>query len=482
MKKKFLKTIIGVVLIGLGTSCTKNFEEINIDPNNPADPTTELLISNVIRHIGEQGSGIAGWAKDLYPQYAAEIQYTSESRFQDKYYDFSPYYNGPLLDAQTVIDLNSDEATVELPYVKKGGDPENQIAIARILKAFYYLHMTDRWGMLPYSEALKGKDVLTPKYDSQEEIYNSLFSELKEAGDQINLEGEIFGDILFDGNLQRWKTWANTLRMVAALHLSEINPTLGESEFESALNDGVIASNEENVYFKYLSDANNQNPLYNNYFVGSRTDYAVSEAIVDRLTDLDDPRLEIYANPTVIGGRYVGMPYGLVEADDNLNQETVSLVGSKFTAQDYWLPIHTFAQVQFMKAEASLKGWIAGDAATFYKEGIEASMEQHEVTAPAAYFSQSGVAFNQTNGLELIITQKWIANYQANGYESWVDWRRTGFPELDPGPRPLSIHGDIPYRQAYPNTEAGLNGVSYEAAVEAQGVDDLGTKLWWDAD
>jgi len=466
-------------MISLSVSCTKDFDEINIDPNNPADPNTELLISNVIRHIANQGSGIAGWAKDIYPQYMAEIQYTNESRFQNKFYDFSAYYNGPLLDAQTIINLNSDPATSDLPYVQKGGSTDNQIAVARILKAFFYLHMTDRWGMLPYSEALKGKEFLTPKFDTQKEIYTSLFSELKESVDQLK-EGEaINGDILFEGDISMWKKWANTLRMVAAIHLADVEPALAKAEFTSAYADGVITSNADNVIFNYLNDANNQNPLYNNYFVGKRTDYAVSVKMIETLTGLDDPRLPVYAEEVVQGGGYKGMTYGLANADDNLNQETVSLIGNKFTAENYGLPITTYAQLQFMLAEAAFRGW-GGDAADFYKKGIEASMAQHEVTADASYYAQSNVAYNPAKGLELIITQKWIANYQANGYESWVDWRRTGFPELNPGPAPLSIDKKIPVRQAYPNTEPGLNGKSYEEAIAAQGPDEVNTKLWWD--
>ncbi|WP_313511895.1 SusD/RagB family nutrient-binding outer membrane lipoprotein [Sphingobacterium sp.] len=479
MKKKFLNTILGFVLIGLSVSCTKDFEEINKDPNNPADPNTELLISNVIRQIGNQGYGIAGWAKDIYPQYMAEIQYTNESRFQNKFYDFSAYYNGPLLDAQTILNLNSDPATANLPYVQKGGSTDNQIGVSRILKAFFYLHMTDRWGMLPYSEALKGKEVLTPKYDTQKDIYTSLLKELKEAAAQLKTGEALNGDILFQGNVSKWVKWANSLRMVAAIHLADVDPNLAKAEFASAYAAGAIASNADNAVFAYLNDANNQNPLYNNYFVGKRTDYAVSEKMIETLEDLADPRLPVYAEKVVQGGGYKGMPYGLANADDDLNQETVSLIGKKFTAQNYGLPITTYAQIQFMLAEAAYRGWGTGDAATFYKKGIDASMQQQGVTAPASYFTQSGVAYNAANGLKLIITQKWLANYQANGYESWVDWRRTGFPELHPGPAPLSIDKKIPVRQAYPNTESGLNGKNYEAAVAAQGPDELNTRLWW---
>jgi len=461
-------------------SCTGEFDQINIDPNNPAEPNTALLLSNAMRHLGNQGSGIAGWAKDLYPQYMSEIQYTSESRFQNKIYDYYGYYNGPLLDLQTVINLNTDGETSGLPYVQAGGSTENQIAVARILQSFLFLHMTDRWGRIPYSEALQGMENLTPKFDSQQEIYTGIFNTLEAAAQQLNPSGTLNGDILLDGDIGHWIKWANTLRMVAALHLSNVDEATAQAEFVAAAEASIISSNSDNVYFQYLADANNQAPLYNNYFPANRKDYAVSEKVIEVLDGLDDPRLPVYAEPAIASGEFIGMPYGLAEGDDQLTQETVSMIGSKFTAQNYALPITTYAQVQFMMAEAAFRGWLSGDAAAYYNAGIEASMEQHDVEAPASYFSQNGVAYEESNALELIITQKWIANYQANGYESWVDWRRTGIPALDPGPAPLSDNREIPRRQGYSSSEPGLNEASYNAAIEAQGPDEFSTRVWWD--
>lgn len=478
--KKYLKNIaLLFISTGVISSCTNEFDKINIDPNNPAEPNTSLLISNSIRQIGNQTNGIAGWAKDIYPQYMSEIQYTNESRYQNKIYSFSPYYDGPLQDLQTVLNLNTSNETVGLPYVQAGGTTVNQVAVARILKSFYFLHMTDRWGMLPYSEALKGLGNITAKYDAQKDIYNSLFIELKEAATQLDESGNLNGDILFSGDVKKWKKWANSLRMIAALHLSEVDEATAKKEFVEALESGVLESNSDNVFFKYLKDANNQNPLYDNYFVGKRYDYAVSDVIVSFLMTIQDPRLPVYANKPTAGGDYVGMPYGLPGAVDEYTRETVSLIGDKFSAQDYALPITTYAQLEFMKAEAVFRGWIAGDVAAYYESGIRSSMEQHGVEVTTAYLQNTEVSLAGGDVLKKIITQKWLANYQANGYESWVDWRRTGFPVLTPGPAPLSIHKGIPNRQAYPNTEPGLNGKSYAEAIAAQGRDDLDTKLWW---
>ncbi len=486
--KRSLKYTFIVLLIGSTVmSCNDGFEDINVSPNNPAEPNTALLITSAIRALGSQTQGIAGWAKDLYPQYTAEIQYTSESRFQNKIYSYYPIYNGPLLDLQTVINLNTDPETASEPYVLVGGSNSNQIGVSRILKSFYFLHITDRWGMAPYAEALQGIENLSPKFDTQEEIYNGIFAELKEAVGQLNDDEELNGDILFDGDVAKWRKWANTIRMVAALHLSKVDPAWAEAEFTDAYASGVMESNSDNAVFHYLADANNQSPIYNNYEAGQRYDYAVSEQMVNTLVDLDDPRLAVYARPTDTDGSYVGMPYGLIQGETgDYSRENVSLVGDVFSAQDADLPITTYAQTQFMLAEAAVLGWIPGGdatASTHYEAGVTASLAVLGLQSEApSYLAGSNVAYDASNALELIITQKWIAGFLGNGYETWADWRRTGLPELDPGPAPLNTNGDLPRRQAYTTEEAGRNPANYQAAIAAQGDDELYVRVWWDVD
>ncbi|MFD2598246.1 SusD/RagB family nutrient-binding outer membrane lipoprotein [Sphingobacterium corticis] len=474
-----------IIAASLLSSCTKNFETINTSPNDALTPNTTLLLSNAIRSIGSPTEGISGFAKDLYPQYMAEIQYTSESRFQNTIYNFYPIYNAPLQDLQTIIALNNDPEASTQAYVTDGGDKDSQIGVARVLKAFYFMHMTDRWGMIPYTEALQGRENLTPAYDAQEAVYNGIFTELTEAAQQLAEGGSINGDILFGGDVSLWAKWANTLRMAAALHIRKVNPSKARTEFLAAYEAGAITSNADNAIFRYLNDANNQSPLYNNYVVGARVDYAVSEYMIEQLQAYNDPRLPIYANP-LQNGTYRGMPYGLIQGQTSAyNRENVSLIGDRFTAQNAQLPLTTYAQTEFMLAEAAFLGWIT-DAPTHYLNGIRAAFEQLELpnaeTEYASYVAQPLVAYSATNGLERIITQKWFANYMANGYESWTDWRRTGFPVLDPGPAPLNTNGGLPRRQAYTTEEAGRNGESYRAAISQQGADALTTRVWWDVE
>lgn len=473
---------IAALLATVLAACSPgDFGDKNIDPNNPSTPNTNLLLSNAIRSLGSPTAGIAGFAKDIYPQYIGEIQYTSESRFQSKVYDYGPIYTGPLADVQTIINLNTDAATKDQPYVKVGGSTANQIAAARILKGFYFLHITDRWGDVPYSQALKGTEAFQPVFDKQQDIYKDLFKEFKEASAQFDA-GVLNGDFLFNGNLTRWKKWAASLQMTMALRLSKVDPTTGKAEFLAAQTAGVLASNADNVVFQYLADANNQGPYYNNYTVAKRYDYALSEPFVNSLTALSDPRLPVYANKSTDGALYRGMPYGLRNGT-GFSQRNVSLVGTFFQAQNAPLTVTTYNQLLFSQAEAAKLGWIPGGDATaedLYLKAIQASFDQYGVGPSTTYVKQAGVAYSPAKAIELIQTQKWIANYLGNGYETWAEYRRTGFPVLTPGPDPFTLDKQIPRRQGYPTTERDLNSKNYEAVLATQGADELNTRVWWD--
>ena len=135
------------------------------------------------------------------------------------------------------------------------GSNANQIAIARILKAYFFQFITDRWGDVPYSQALKGSENFSPAFDKQQDIYKDLFKEWKEAAAQFDGGNTVVGDILLNGNAARWKKFANSLRLIAALRISKADPVKGKAEFNAAMTDGVLTSNADNVQYKFLSDA-----------------------------------------------------------------------------------------------------------------------------------------------------------------------------------------------------------------------------------
>ncbi len=475
MKKTILNSLLLGSLLLFSVSCS-DFGDINIDPNNSTSVAPSTILTASLRTISSVVGATTG---ELYSQHMSQTQYTDGSRYATVNFDFNGWYTGALANLQHIIDLNTDEATKT--DALNSGSNANQIAVARIMKAYFYHHMTDRWGPLPYTQALQGRENFNPPYDSQETIYKSLLSELKAAVGQIDGGAGVSGDLLFGGDMDAWKRFANTIRMTIALRMSEVDENLAKSEFVSAVSDGVITSNSENAMYNYLAESANQNPWYARFI--TRTDWAISSTLVDYMKPLGDPRLDAYADPSENHGDVRGMPYGIAAAGDIPNAE-ISFPGDPAVrAQDAPIAVYTASQVMFSMAEAALRGWTSGDAESLYNDAIKASWEQWGVFDQAAYdafIAQDGVKFDASKGMEQIMTQKWVALY-LQGYEAWNEWKRTGIPNLQPAPDALNTSGQIPVRQAYPTSERDLNEEAYNAGVGLLGGEDgLDTKLWWD--
>lgn len=501
MKKSFINYIIFAASLALATGCKPgDFGDLNVSPNAPAKPVTKLMLTSAERYMGRTTAvtstatapGIINdYAAKLYTQQISEMLYTSESRYATKIYNYGGIYNSPLEDLALIIKLNTDEATKNAPNVITNGSNKNQIAVSKILMAFYYQNMTDRWGDIPYSEALKGKELMTPKFDRQKEVYTALFKDLKDGAAGFDSGAAFLGDFLFKGDQAKWKIFAATIRMNMALRLSKVDPAWGKTEFNLALADGVITSNAQNIVYDFLSESANENNIYYNYEVIGRYDYAISKTMVDALNAIVDPRLPVYADKNS-AGNYVGMPYGLTQAlagasysSGNVSKPgNVSLIGKAFRSQNSPVRIYTYAETLFSKAEAYKLGWITGapddaQAEVAYLAGINASMAQNGVTAPASYYLQPSVAYNSATAVQQIITQKWMTNYMGYGNEAWCDWRRTGFPTLTPTQYAQNIGKQIPVRQCYSNDEPSLNLKNYQDVIAIQGPDELNTKIWW---
>lgn len=469
------------------TGCGE-FGDMNVDPNRPSTPLTSSLLTSAQRGLTDlratstddavTANSIVGDATTvLYVQHISEKQYTESSRYQTNFFDFNSMYSGPLFDLQTIIDLNSDPET--MGDVIAAGSNANQIAVARILRAFYFSVITDRWGEIPYSSALRGNANFSPSYDTQRDIYLDLLNELKEAVDQMDGGTSVRGDFLMGGNMLRWAQFANSLRLTLALRMSEVEPQLAQTEFAAAYQDGIL---EGDFLYPYMSETNNQNPWYARFI--TRVDYVASNTMVDFMKPLDDPRLQVYADPAANTLTIEGMPYGISNAvAGEITNDEVSYLGIATREQDSPLPIMTVSQLMFSLAEGAQRGWISGDAGDFYNQGIEASFRQWGVFDQAvydAYIARPEVAYDPSNAMEKIHQQKWAALF-LQGSESWAEWRRTGFPVLEPAVDAVNESGEIPRRQGYPVTERDLNSTNYDAAVARQGADNLDTKVWWDA-
>ncbi len=459
------------------TACDPgDFDNMNISPNNPATPNTAGFLTGALRNIGTMTTEMV---PALYTQQFGDVTYIEDSRYKTINFNFNGFYTGPLVTYKSIIDLNTNADTKTTAAAN--GSNNNQIAVARIAKAYTFMWMTDRWGDIPYSQALKGKDNFSPAYDTQQSIYTDLFKELKEAQAQFDGGTAVKGDILLGGNATRWKKFANTLRMIMALRLSKVDPAKGKTEFAAALADGPLASNADNVKYSYLAEANNEHPLYNNYITGNRKDFAVSSTFMNYLIKTNDPRIPGMADQNIVQ-KYVGVPYGVFPP--TWKAQDVSLAATSIRQQNSPANVVTYAQVLFSQAEAAKLGWISGDAKALYESAIKASIQQWIGAAATdavvdAFLQQPDIKYDDAKALEQIATQKWVSLfYQGN--EAWAEWRRTGYPVLTPASNPLNPSGQIPHRLAYPITEQTLNKVNYDKAVATQGADTQDTRVWWD--
>jgi len=464
-----------------GLMACGDFNDLNVNPNQPVEVSSPTLLTNAERSV----SSIAGSTLGaIYAQHIAEITYTEDGRYQSIQRDFSDWYYGPLQNLQTYIDLNTNPETA--PDASAFGSNANQIAAARILQSYMYHFMTDLWGPLPYSESLKGRDgILLPAYDSQEDIYKGIIRTLEEAVALFDDGAGPSGDFIFGGDVDRWKQFAQTIKMQAALRLSDVDGNYAAQKFNEAIAAGVIT---EDIMYPYLAEANNQNPWFAAFI--TRTDFAVSEHMVDYLKATGDPRLFSFADPTknsVAAGNpeIIGMPYGL--ANSPFEPANVSFPNSTYIkAQDSPLPIYTVAQVEFAKAEAAARGWNAENAEAHYKAAIQASLAQWGADFASqaefdAFYSHPDVAWNAADWKTNYTRQKWVGTF-IQGYEFWAEFRRLDVPILVIGESLLNPSKDIPKRFMYSASEANLNGANYQAALDQWlgGENYDGTRLWWD--
>lgn len=481
LNKYITLSLVGMAMLAASCDKIEDFGDTNVDPTKVAIPSTRSLLTNAMQN--STGLFIGSGQGTTMAQHFSEGPYLTSSGYGDAIggQAYSGWYTSPLIQLKKIIDYNT-AGTVEADP-GANGSKNNQIAVARIMKAFIFWKLTDRWGDLPYSEALMGGDNITPKYDKQEDIYKDLFKELKEAGAQIDGGLGVQGDIILNGNMAGWKRFAATQRLLMALRMSKVYPAasgLAATEFKAALAD-VITSNAQNITYKFLAgDPNNYNPWYNNYSISNRNDFAISLPLVNYMKANGrgtDPRLPVYAE--VLPGNVIkGLDYGKTLQTNIPN--AYSRLGNALREAGAPAYILTFAQVEFAKAEAAKLGWIPGGdvaAKASYESGIDASLAQYGVSDPT-FKTVSGIAYDPAKAIEQIATQRWIHLY-LDGWEAWAEWRRTGFPVLTAGPNSANPAG-IPRRLVYPAADKTVNADNYAKVLTQQGPDNLNTKVWWD--
>jgi len=473
MLKKLLYTTLFALAL---TSCSDTLDDINSNPNATETPLAPYLLTGSLKQGADLywGSTNNFDSSLLFVQHWAKIQYTEPDRYDVSNTSFTTLWNTGY--ATLITDLNTI-----LNFPDQQANP-NYKGIALTLRSWTFLLLTDAYGNIPYKEA--GQKII-PAYDTQKEVYTGLLEDLKQAQSMLSTaNGTVTGDLAYKGDIAKWKKLVNSLRLRIALRISDKEPALAKQAAIEATSDaaGLISSNAETFQFVYTSSPQ-QNPA--SAWFETRDDYRISKTLVDKLTDLSDPRLPVYAqlpsDATV--GKYVGGANGLSNSDANSQGfAKTSKPGTYFLTSASPAVIASYSETLFNLSEAVARGYIAGDAEQFYKSAITASLNQFGITnatAIANYLNQPSVQYDATNYAKSIGTQKWIAFF-GQGLDAFAEWRRLDYPVLTAGPATV-LDGQIPSRFFYPGTEQSLNGASYQAAIAAQGKDLLTTKLWFDA-
>ena len=306
--------LAGVLSLG---SCD-DFGDINIDPNNPSETDTRYMFTFACNRVYTFAwNGTYNPWTQMFPMYIAERQNVQYGTFSVRDFSTQSYYYENIQNLEEIIKMNTDPETMDAGNVIGFGSNANQIAAARTLKAFYYMHLTDALGMLPYSEAIKGLEGnFTPKYDTQEFIYEDLDRDLREAYAQFDESGTLDDtyDILYEGDITKWKKLNASLRMMMAIKLSDVNPTVGRERFAQAYADGGIEDNADRLEYKFIAEQDNENILYTNIVRSGRRDFSPSMTIIDSLKSYNDPRLYAYADPNE-KGEYEGVPLGIDQSE-----------------------------------------------------------------------------------------------------------------------------------------------------------------------
>lgn len=476
-KNIIFRSIFTLALAGFLGACQDDLEKVNNNPNEAILAQPEYLLANAIKSNADiiLGSDASMETTTLYVQHWAKIQYTDPDKYTASVTNiqnvWTNFYSLGLTDFDRVIKLGEESGNV------------NYQAVGLILKSWSFQLLTDLYGDIPYSQAVKIDQFLTPKYDAQKDVYLGLLNDLKKAGELINTSGSsISGDLVYNGNLTKWKKFANSLRLRIALRIADKDPATAKSVVaELAANPAsLIAGNDDIAQLIYQSSPN-QNPVSRDR--ETRDDYRVSKAVVDKLLEWKDPRLAVFANRTVDAtpNNYVGVTNGLpADSAAKLGFTKTSKLGDYFTAPTSPGVFLSYSEVLFNLAEAAQRGFITDDAATLYKNAVTASLQQFKVSNGeiAAYLAQPAVAYNAVNYKKSIGEQKWIALF-GQGLEAYTEWRRLDYPQLKPAYAGV-LNGKFPLRLTYPTGEQALNSASYKAAVANQGEDKLTTRLWFD--
>ena len=537
MKTKAYKYIVGFLALSLFTAC--DFQKVNTNE-------FELLPEEGLMDGISIGGPITAMQKCVFPVGTQADGTSVANRYQTAYnlaadcwsgyFGQNNNWGGPnnlnyfLKDGWVASSYTESYSTVVPLWQDLKGKTETQFpevfALAQILKISAWHKATDMFGPIPYKEA--GKGLITVPYDSQEEVYKSMFKELSDAievltkyADNGNSKLLPNADAVYAGDVHKWVVYANSLMLRLAMRVYYADAALSKKYALQAVNHsyGVMKTKDDEAKMERgasLEFKNNLDVLINQY-----NECRMGSSMLAYLGGYQDPRLPKYFNTSTVSqavtvgtyGKYSGVPTGHdVSSNDAFRDSSRPAITS--TTPTYWMRA---SEVYFLLAEAALHGFaVGGTAESLYEKGIEMSFEENGIASSevADYMSSglkpSAYSFHLTNPsvnvdapaltqattewtgtdeekLEKIMIQKWIALY-PNGQEAWSEYRRTGYPKLHSVVTNYSngeIDSEVGIRRMRFPTNKSTSAEDIANLESARkllrgGLDKAGTRLWWD--
>ncbi len=494
MKTIRIFSLLLIVAIFFSSTSCNEFLDVNTDPNNPQNVSESLLLTGILANFSYEVLG-------GYP-----VRVTNTWIKQTTYNAVLPSYDNYQVTENDVNNLWTFYAYPQVMHnckvlIEKANKSKalNYSAIAKIIWAWNMSIVTDLYGNAPFTEALNGDEFAKPKYDKQKDIYDSMQSLLDAAINDIDATDKNANikpgadDFVFKGAMAKWKKVAYTLKARLHLHLSYAPGNTAAAQAQLALD--AIANGmkvlDDDAKYPYLKDAGQENPWFQYTIDGKwNTDTQISNFYITLLENLNDPR--IHAQVGSINGGYAGHENGTAAEPD------LSPIGKMYSAADASLELLSAVEAKFIEAEANFLLNKRTEAEAALKAGLMLSFDKQKsaiekgalevgITTPAinaeitTYITtNSTLPADTKDAYEHLMTQKYIADFLQ--FETYNDWRRTGFPEIAPvnNPYPDNLT-TVPLRFPYPSAELQYNATNVNAENIPLGFRGLGNKVWWNS-
>ncbi len=503
-------------------SCTKGFEDLNTDPNNPAKVQPDFLLTTAEHEtMNLYGGDMNRVVFFNYTQHFSGFQGEFQ-RYTYSVADNNTYWKNTYIKCLQPVNQVEQLYGLDTAY-------HNRVAIARIWKAYIISNTVSIWGGVPNTKALGGDPAIP--FEKEQDIYTWLLDELKTQAAGLNLNGDKYtavSDKVFGGDVLKWKKFATTLRLRIAMRISNAapngDPALAQRVVQEIAQDeaSTMQQQDETAAAVWGATTDTWSPLYDrvvyNYTANKATIPVLCESLVYHTQPYNDPRLAVYGQPAKQGpnmGKYFGqnISYGgggsyvdnRVNPHTGLKQDDYSYIGERFLKPDAEYVFLSYAESCFLKAEAALKGWWSNATAEkYYYDGIDASFGRYGLSTndyketpgikwgtasdttgrQAAFQDWMGICSSYVpagDNFRQVIMQHWLA-IPMQGVDAWALIRRTRV--LDFEPQFATYDGKyayVPDRIPYPGDEYQANAGEVAKAISwLNGPDGLFTKLWFE--